>query len=92
MGISALNSHSAGKKHKELQESRDSNSTVFFQTAKQVSSSQSSQSMSIKTVESIIVPASALRAEILWTLNVQAVKRIGWEKMTKKKREKLVKK
>ena len=69
MGISALNSHSVGKKQKD-QESRDSNSIVFFRTAIKSSSSQSSQSMNKKTVESMIVPASALRVEILWTLKV----------------------
>ena len=67
MGISALNSHSVGKKQKD-QESRDSNSIVFFK--QQSSSSQSSQSMSKKIVESMIVPASALLVEILWTLKV----------------------
>ena len=78
MGVSSLASHASGKKHSEIQISRSSNiGTAFFGKSntrkaqdnyKDAASKKSQKSQT--TLESILVPVSTLRAEVLWTLKV----------------------
>ena len=78
MAVISLASHTSGKKHSEIQISGSSNfGAVFFgrsnigkgQTNDKDSASKESQK-SQRTVESILVPASTMGAEVLWTLKV----------------------
>ena len=72
MGISAVISHSSGKKH--LQNVEISKASFFKRKeAPQVHTCQPPQTKEVEpkeTIESFIVSSNVLRAEILWALNV----------------------
>ena len=72
MGIAALSSHALGKKHKDIQSLRESNVGALFYPKKSPTEHESTSAAKpkVKTVESMMIPASALKAEILWTLKV----------------------
>jgi hypothetical protein len=67
MGISGLLSHSTGKKHIAVSNCAQSGAIFFKRTD---SSSASATSSKSRTVESMVIPVSTLRAEVLWTLKV----------------------
>ena len=69
-GCSALTSHASGKKHSEISGLKSLNvGNTFF---KSLGSSETSikPTSSQQTVDSMVVPVSALRAEVLWVLKV----------------------
>ena len=80
MGVSALLSHASERKHKDklTSLSKDSGIASFFSRpeGKESKSGASSSSKpinavkSIQSIESFVVPANAIRAEILWVLKV----------------------
>ena len=70
MGCSALTSHPSGKKHLEISGLKSLNvGNTFF---KSLGSSETSAkpTSSLQTVENMVVPVSAVRAEVLWVLRV----------------------
>ena len=63
IGVTSLTSHASRKKHSEIQISQSSNTgTAFFGKFDKSPTSKESQK-SQRTVESILVPVSILRAE-----------------------------
>ena len=71
MGWSALLSHASGKKHSEISGLRSLNvGKTFFES---LGSSETSvkPTSSLQTFESMVVPVSVLRAEILYVLKVE---------------------
>ena len=63
IGVSKLTSHASGKKHSEIKISQSSNiGAAFFGKSNKDPASKESQK-SQRTVESILVPVSTLRAE-----------------------------
>ena len=63
MGVTSLTSHALRKKHSEIQISQSSNiGAAFFGKSNKDPASKERQK-SKRTVESILVPASTLRAE-----------------------------
>ena len=63
MGLTSLTSHASRKKHSEIQISQSSNiGAAFFGKSNKDPASKESQK-SQRTVESILVPVSTLRAE-----------------------------
>ena len=65
MGVASLTSHGLRKKHSEIQISQSSNiGAAFFGKSNKDPASKESQK-SQRTVESILVPVSTLRAEFL---------------------------
>ena len=79
MGVSALLSHARGKKHKDklTSLSKDSGIAIFFSCLKDKESKSGASGSSkpinaIKSthIENFVVPANAIRAEILWFLKV----------------------
>lgn len=73
MGVAALNSHLSGKKHSEIAGLRSSQAgAMFFRkecTLASVSAENNSKSRT-PSIASMMIPASTLNAEILWTLKV----------------------
>ena len=71
MGVSALMSHAAGKKHSDIAASRASYSAHFFQTKKTESNNDhNNANQKTSTISSMLIPTSASRAEILWVIKV----------------------
>ena len=71
MGVSALVSHTGGKKHSEIATSRSSNAAgAFFAVPKATTSSTPTKPSTIQTISDMILPTTVLRAEILWALKV----------------------
>ena len=70
MGISALTSHLSGQKHSEIASQRKSQTRALFFRKEPQSGAAESRSAKVTTVEDLVIPASTIRAEILWTLKV----------------------
>ena len=71
MGVSALLSHSQGKKHKEREKQQPPLSRLFFQSSSQHSKENKSREHSkVKKVDAMLIPVSVSLAEIRWTLKV----------------------
>ena len=80
MGVSALLSHASGKKHKDklTSLSKDSGIAIFFSRLKDKESKSGASGSSkpinaiksTQSIENFVVPANAIRAEILWFLKV----------------------
>ena len=69
MGVAGLTSRGAGKKHKEILGLRQSNvGASFFQKQSLEQKQGSSSNSKSKTVESMLIPASTLKAEVFWSL------------------------
>ena len=70
MGVTSFTSHASGKKHSEIQISQSLNiGAAFFGKSNKDPASKESQK-SQRTVESILVPVSTLRAEVFLTFKV----------------------
>ena len=70
IGVSKLTSHASGKKHSEIEISQSLNiGAAFFGKSNKDPTNKESQK-SQRTVESILVPVSALRAEVFLTFKV----------------------
>ena len=70
MGISALTSHLSGQKHSEIASLRKSETGALFFRKEPQSGAAESRSAKVTKVEDLVIPASTIRAEILWTLKV----------------------
>ena len=79
MGVANLLSHALGKKHSEIQMQRSRNiGTTFFRNSSTGEVQETNKKGNLvrkenkvqKTLDSVTVPTSALRAEVLWTLKV----------------------
>ena len=69
MGLAALNSHAAGKKHVDNVASRASRSSTFFVGNKENASNDAKPCTSkdtSSTIRAMVIPASPTHAEILW--------------------------
>ena len=70
MGISALTSYLSGQKHSEIASLRKSPTGALFFRKEPQSGAAESRSAKVTKVEDLVIPASTIRAEILWTLKV----------------------
>ena len=70
MGISALTSHLSGQKHSEIALLRKSQTRTLFFRKEPQSGAAESRSAKVTKVEDLVIPASTIRAEILWILKV----------------------
>ena len=70
MGVAALLSHAQGKKHKSNLDCFSAVSRLYFQGNTSTASEAPSARKSTSTLDSLIVPVSAAKAEIRWVLKV----------------------
>ena len=70
MGVAGLTIHAAGKKHKEILGLRQSNVGASFFQKQSSEQKQGSSSNSKPKTESMLIPASTLKAEVFWSLKV----------------------
>ena len=70
MGISALTSHLSGQKHSEIASLTKSQTGALFFRKEPQSGAAESRSAKVTKVEDLFIPASTIRAEILWTTKV----------------------
>ena len=76
MGVASLPSHASGKKHSEIQMQRSHNTgTTFFGNSRTGEVQETNkgnlerkENKVQKTLDSVTVPTSGLRVEVLWTL------------------------
>ena len=71
IGVSALLSHSQGKKHKEREKQQSPLSRLFFQLSSQHSKENKfGEHSNVKKLDAMLIPVSVSLAEIRWTLKV----------------------
>ena len=79
MGVASLLGHASGKKHSEIQMQRSRNTgTIFFGNSSTGEVQETNKKGNLarkenkvkKALDSVIVPTSALRSEVLWPLKV----------------------
>ena len=70
MGIFTLTSHLSGQKNSEIASLRKSQTGALFFRKEPQSGAAESRSAKVTKVEDLVIPASTIRAEILWTLIV----------------------
>ena len=70
MGVSALSSHAAGKKHRDMVVNKESCASSFFEPKRSESHNRAAAGEKTPTITSMLVSSSISRAEILWVLKV----------------------
>ena len=70
VGVSALNSHAKGNKHKQIISRRNTDSMLFFSKSSSAAKQSVPQSSKQSTGRSLVTGISSINVEILWTLKV----------------------
>ena len=70
LGVSALNSHAKGNKHKQIISSRNTDRMLFFSKSSSAAKQSVPESSKQSTVRILVTGISSINAEIYWTLKV----------------------